>query len=279
MNNTYILIDGSYYVFYRYFALVNWWKLSHKDEPIENIEENEEFIEKFKDIFKRKIIEIPKKIGIPKTEISNVKFIVGLDCKRQNIWRNNLYSKYKGTRDDNKDSSLDPGKIFKIVYDDNLFKSIDGIDIKTVRHKRLEADDCIAILTNTITDTQPDSKIIIITSDTDYLQLIRENVQLINLKYKSVDTPKNNLGCPHKNLLYKIIIGDKSDNIPSVFKKCGPKKTLKYIEDIYLLDEHINSIDGALEQYKLNRRLIDFKMIPESLKNELLGQIKLNDIL
>ena len=85
MSNTYILIDGSYYVFYRYFALINWWKLSHKDEPFENIEENEEFIEKFKDVFSRKILEIPKKFGFDKKDIENVKFIVGLDCKRENI--------------------------------------------------------------------------------------------------------------------------------------------------------------------------------------------------
>ena len=29
----YILIDGSYFVFYRYYALLNWWKLAKKEIP------------------------------------------------------------------------------------------------------------------------------------------------------------------------------------------------------------------------------------------------------
>ena len=42
-NANFVLIDGSYYIFYRFFALLNWWKLARKDEPIDNPGENEEF--------------------------------------------------------------------------------------------------------------------------------------------------------------------------------------------------------------------------------------------
>ena len=28
----FIIIDGSYYCFYRYFALLNWWKMAHSEE-------------------------------------------------------------------------------------------------------------------------------------------------------------------------------------------------------------------------------------------------------
>ena len=30
----FLLIDGSYFMFYRYFALLQWWKHSHPDEPV-----------------------------------------------------------------------------------------------------------------------------------------------------------------------------------------------------------------------------------------------------
>ena len=39
----FVLIDGSYYIFYRFFALLNWWKLAKKDDPLDNPSESEEF--------------------------------------------------------------------------------------------------------------------------------------------------------------------------------------------------------------------------------------------
>lgn len=269
---TYILIDGSYYIFYRMFALINWWKLSHKDEPCENLHENEEFVEKFRTIFKSKLKEIPKKLKIAKDE--PVKFIIGRDCSRKNIWRNNLYPQYKGTRSDYIDAKNKPGEFFKLVYKENLFESIEGIDINVLYNESLEADDCLAVCSKYIHKKDENEKIYIITSDTDYLQLLRPNLYLYNLKYKPVNTVKNTLGCPLKDLLYKIIIGDKSDNIPSVFPKCGPKKTLAYINDIESFERDLVTYDG-LEQYKLNRRLIDFTEIPDSLVEDMNKQCKL----
>ena len=48
----FLFIDGSYYIFYRFFALINWWKMAHKDTPLEDPAMNEEFIDKFKSTFK-----------------------------------------------------------------------------------------------------------------------------------------------------------------------------------------------------------------------------------
>ena len=30
----FLLIDGSYYIFYRYHALIQWWKHAKADEPL-----------------------------------------------------------------------------------------------------------------------------------------------------------------------------------------------------------------------------------------------------
>lgn len=270
MAQTYILIDGSYYIFYRLFALVNWWKLSHKDEPITNLEENVEFVEKFKASIQNRIKEIPKKIGIDKK--TEVKYIIGLDCIRSNIWRNKLYSEYKGTRGDYSDAKVQPGPFFKMVYHEQLFQNIKDLDIHILRNSSLEADDCIAITSKYLINKNSENKVYIITSDADYMQLIEPNISLYNLKYKPVNNEKNSLGCPKKDLLYKIIIGDKSDNIPSVFPKCGPKKTLKYVNDIELFEEHLIKYN-AIEQYKLNRQLIDFTQIPKHLREDVLNQL------
>ena len=51
MNPTFIFVDGSYYCFYRFYALINWWKNAFPEEPLEEPFENEIFLEKFKKIF------------------------------------------------------------------------------------------------------------------------------------------------------------------------------------------------------------------------------------
>ena len=49
----YVFIDGSYFIFFRYYALLNWWKLARKDVELGEPIENEEFVERFKTIFKK----------------------------------------------------------------------------------------------------------------------------------------------------------------------------------------------------------------------------------
>ena len=51
MVQNFLLIDGSYFVFFRYYALLNWFKLAKKDQIIDKDNppcENKEFVEKFK---------------------------------------------------------------------------------------------------------------------------------------------------------------------------------------------------------------------------------------
>ena len=45
----YILIDGSYFIFYRVFALHIWWRNAKPEIKLENPFQNEEFVEKYKD--------------------------------------------------------------------------------------------------------------------------------------------------------------------------------------------------------------------------------------
>ena len=47
----YILIDGSYYCFYRYYAIHAWFKNAHREVTLEDPYKNELFVEKFKKMF------------------------------------------------------------------------------------------------------------------------------------------------------------------------------------------------------------------------------------
>ena len=92
-DKTYILIDMSYFIFYRYYALMGWWKLAKPEDPLGNPIENTEFVEKFKKTFVDKLKEIPKKL-----KIKNYTIIAAADCPRLNIWRHTQFDKYKENR-------------------------------------------------------------------------------------------------------------------------------------------------------------------------------------
>jgi len=261
----YLFIDGSYYCFYRYYALLTWWKNAHKDEPLdEHPFDNSIFVEKFKSVFNSKINEIIKKL-----KIQNPKVYIGKDCHRTDIWRNSLYAKYKENR--NNDDIFLGGPFFKLAYSElyNNHPKISGI----LYHENLEADDCIAIATKHILETDSTANIYIITSDHDYIQLSNERTHLFNLKYKSLLDSKAYTGTPQLDLFSKIVMGDKSDNIPSVFSKCGKKMAEKCYNDPDYFQKKLNTENKTLE-YQRNLQLINFEYIPS-----ILVEMFYNDIL
>jgi len=252
----FILIDGSYFCFFRYHALLSWWKNAHKDDPLgESPIDNPIFVEKFKKIVKSKFKELPKRMGM-----TNPTIIIGKDCHRRDIWRYDLYDKYKSNRDNGKPFLGAP--FFKLAYNE-LFT-----EYQILSHPRLEADDCIAIHAKHIADTIPNAKISIITSDMDYLQLCRENISLYDLKWKNLLESKTAFDCPKKNLFCKIVMGDKSDDITSVFKKCGIKTAEKLYNNPDAFQLRLDTEEGAKALYQRNITLVDFNEIPDIYVNE-----------
>lgn len=253
----FVLIDGSYFVFYRYFALNVWWKNANSgDKPDISCNEDPAFIEKFKKTFESRIAEIDECLGLK----YSIKF-AAVDCKRSDIWRNHLYPAYKLTR--TRDDHFGVSKFFKLTYEEKLFEAA-GIDAM-LQYEHLEADDCIAITTMHLRKTYPDAHIWIIANDHDYLQLKDENVHLYNLKYQDLTKSKSATGDPQQDLFCKIVAGDKSDNILSIFKKCGIKTAQKYYNDQDLFYKVLMTEPDAEELYYLNRTLVDFNYIPSDL--------------
>lgn len=143
-----------------------------------------------------------------------------------------------------------------------------------IGHHFLEADDIIAIYTNTIFDTR-DAHITIITNDNDYIQLLThpriqkkdsslliKNLQDKNLQDRLPYTPE-------QFIKIKKIMGDKSDNIPPITSKCGDKTALKYATNPDLLQKLFQSNPVAKAQYELNELLTDFSFIPRHLRKEI----------
>lgn len=251
----FILVDGSYYIFYRYYAMLNWFKLAKKDETLGNPIENEFFLEKFKSTFIDKLKNIPKKL-----KIKNPIMLVGRDCPRKTIWRMKHLPTYKANRV--YDDTFLGGPFFKMAYNDKLFT--EGGSKIILSYPELEADDCIAITAKNILTKFPKANITIITSDMDYLQLANSQITLYDLKFKKLTERKSSYDDAEKDLFVKMVTGDKSDNIPSIFKKCGPKTACKYYDNKELFHKKLEQ-EGAKEKYELNRKMIDFNMIPMEL--------------
>lgn len=248
----FLLIDGSYYVFYRYHALMMWWKHAHPDKLLENPSENQEFMERFNKTFVSKIDEFKKKMNLNKPVI-----MVAKDCPRSDIWRNSLFPEYKKARKN--DERV--GGIFKHVYENDLFKKIGAHML--LKHPHLEADDCIALSVQNIKRVAPTSIIYIITSDMDYLQIADDMVKPINLQYKFLQDSKQSFKNKDKDLFCKTVIGDKSDCILPIFKKCGIKTAEKYFNDRTLFQSKLENDQDAKSRYELNKKLIDFNNIPK----------------
>lgn len=247
----YLIIDGSYYCFYRYHALKQWWGFARKDISPEM--ESEEFLEKFREIFIKKLLELPKML-----KVENPTIILGKDCPRKDIWRMEIFPDYKGTRTTDTDMLLK--QCFQMVYQDNLFQQ-GGVQ-QTIYHPRLEADDVIALHTKMLRETDPDGFIHIITSDTDYLQLLQDHVEIYTLDKKLLRDSKTFDGNVEKYLFCKCLMGDKSDNIPGAFKKCGQKTAEKCWDQRDFLETKLKE-PGNQQQYTLNQTLINFKYIPK----------------
>ena len=303
---TFIFIDGSYFIFHRFYSIMNWWNmvnsvqssvpiLSNSGELSVSITEqpnvtpfpfelSDEFIEKYKKTFIEKIQEIPNKLYLLESDINvkskkkvessnkvNPYIYVARDCRRENIWRNQFYDSYKSTRNNIDGESI--SKFFAITYQEELF--IKGGANMILQHPKLEADDCIAISVKHILQKYENCKIYIITSDKDYIQLVEPRVKIYNLAYKNIAEEKSSFGDAEKNLFCKIVMGDSSDNITSVFAKGGPKTAIKCFSNPEYFESKLKKED-AYKKYELNRLLIDFNSIPCDLECEFKEKYKID---
>tara|TARA_B110000114_G_scaffold25268_1_gene24893 strand:- start:609 stop:1397 length:789 start_codon:yes stop_codon:yes gene_type:complete len=244
-NKTLILIDASYYVFYRFFATSKWYNIQKKEYT------EEEFNISFLKHLQSDIKKITKKW---KTDINNMIFC--LDCARTKIWRNEYYSEYKSTRVLNTSFNQN---IFSVFY--NFLKEK---GICTLYCDKLEADD-VVYLTH-ISIKNEFNKITIITNDNDYLQLISDNTEIVNMQFKNILT-RTKLTTSKSILIFKALLGDKSDNIPKVGSGINKETAIKMANDENMLKNWLDK-HNLNETYEFNLKLISFEYIPQELKKK-----------
>ncbi len=210
--------------------------------------------------------------------------IFATDCKKRNIWRLDVYSDYKLKRiikQQNK-TGLNKRPLFKYITDTLLPIVTDKHNLGfLLSHDYAEGDDIIAVSHGYLRTTYSDSDVIILTNDSDMLQLHDDKTLLRNME--NLDLMTRSIGSPKHDLMYKILLGDVSDDIPSCFEKTkgdkllsrgfGKKTAMKVMKDLDLLKEKFKQYPEAVKRYKRNKQLIDLTFIPKDIKEEILQDI------
>lgn len=164
------------------------------------------------------------------------------------------------------------------------------LPVTTMIYDGIEADDVMAYVAGHL--LKPGEKGVIMSTDKDFLQMVNEDITVWSPTKKiHVDSDEviKQYGIqPHNLLLYRVLDGDTSDEIPGV-KGCGLKTVHKRFPE--LCDAEKMTVDGLLElaeerstgkvklyktileskeQILLNRRLMQLE------EPEIAGSIKMN---
>lgn len=199
---------------------------------------------------------------------------VVLCCDNRKYWRKEFFPFYKASRKKNREKSdLDWHLIFDILA--KLKQELkENFPYKVIDVEGAEADDIIGTL---VPIYSPHQKILILSSDGDFLQLqmYGENVKQYNPSQKKFIKSKD----PLLELKEKIIRGDKGDGIPNIFspsdcfvrdlrqKPITQKVIEKYLAENYGEWEDENAKAG----FSRNQALIDLRNIPGDIKQKIIN--------
>jgi 5'-3' exonuclease len=295
-NKPLILVDSSYFSIKRATALVSWWQRAFPDDPkSQNLLPwvlNSVYLQKYTELYKKNIDNLAKHFGVSPQNI-----LFARDCPRDTIWRKKLFPGYKASRDP--DTCIAPGVPDEIVETMTIGLNLDvsamspgwaslkdqiispetlGVGpvikhnnetflksgyVRLMRIDFAEADDICAVIAMRVRKFQPTRRIIIVANDQDYMQLVDPFLTVVEIP-KFNDIKKGDL-TSEQALLFKIIGGDSSDDIPS----CGYHGAKQLACDPAKLKETLESNAAFKAQFDLNSKLVDFRNIPSDIQENI----------
>jgi len=189
-------------------------------------------------------------------------------CDGRKYWRRDVFPPYKASRKKNREKS---GHDWSSIFDalGNVREELkEHSPYKVIHIDTAEADDIIGTLTKSLSKTE---KVLILSSDKDFIQLHNDNVKQYSPSMKKWIKSDN----PLQQLAELIVTGDKDDGVPNILsgdnfiidgirQKPVTKKFLAEFNPVFAT--------GDLERnWQRNRELIDLSFIPENLKTEIIN--------
>lgn len=206
--------------------------------------------------------------------------VIAKDSHLVKSFRYALYPEYKLTRklQRAKKSQYKIGPVFDELYA-SVFPSIFDEHTLQLTVDGAEGDDVIASLSRSQRILDDYDRIILISSDRDFLQLqIDKPVHQYDMNGELV-VPQIKRGdkiiglTPQQALMIKIISGDSSDNIKPIKSKVGEIKAFKFItENQNSFKKMLNDDPEVAQHLILNSKLIDFKNIPVELSKKVVDE-------
>ena len=176
--------------------------------------------------------------------------VLANDISRDKTFRRKIFPAYKSTR-----KPMDEDIITQMKYCSQLAALL---GFPFINDPLYEADDILGMISKYATENN--MEMIIISSDRDLYQLINDSVFIYSLKNKEIIDrswmySKYRI-YPEQWIELKILMGDRSDNIPGIegIGEIGALKLLyefKTIENIY---SHLSSVKPALKDKLINGR-------------------------
>jgi DNA polymerase-1 len=228
-----------------------------------------------------------KSIAFAIREFVPTKVVIVFDGKGGSNKRKELYEGYKSDRGKNRFrvnrtypemmSEEDEHQSMKrqFIW---LMDYLDYLPLNVLVYDGIEADDVISYITN----HAEDSESIIMSTDKDFLQLIDTDISVYSPTkkiYYNIPTLEKEFGLFYKNfLLYRILSGDTSDNVPGV-KGCGLKTLLSRFPELKTEEVSIDKLyelcEERLGKYKIYSDILASK--DRISLNEKLLSLKLSD--
>lgn len=192
--------------------------------------------------------------------------------------RKKLLPEYKGQRHKNMDEEAILKRKELLLQMDYLYLNLPAFGVRSIRIKGQEADDLAYALKLEYENLGNKEKLVYITNDEDYLQLVDDICYIWSPIKELLITDKNFeeiVGLPIKGLVeYKALVGDKSDNIPGV-RGIGEKIGKELINKYGTIDNLVKDIDTLKKgkrllpllqenihnQLDINLQMIDFKYV------------------
>ena len=192
-------------------------------------------------------------------------------CDDRKSWRREYFPHYKALRKSGRDSSpLNWSQIFE-CFDTIKSELKTTFPYKFIQIEGAEADDIIGVVSRNISGGE---KVMIISSDKDFIQLHNKNVQQWSPVTKKIVNGEE----PNTYLFEHILRGDKSDGIPNVLSADdsivnGIRQkpiTRKYIDNFVIHNAHLNNrTDTEIRNFHRNEKLIDLKQTPKELADKI----------
>ncbi|WP_215492525.1 DNA polymerase I [Fenollaria sporofastidiosus] len=184
----------------------------------------------------------------------NPKYMCVVFDRKEKTFRKDMYEEYKGNRMKFPDELSVQFPILKDI--------LTKMGIKVLDKAGFEADDLAGTLT---TINCEGVKKLLITGDKDYLQLIKDDTDVIITKrgvseFDTYNKDKMNevYGLsPDEFIDLKALMGDQSDNIPGIYG-IGEKTALKILSE-YRTIENLYEHADELSKNKTNQRIIEGK--------------------